>query len=39
MANYDMGKIYSLGYSEQIDKDPAINILFVSEFNPGNMLF
>jgi opacity protein-like surface antigen len=38
-ASYDMDLIFSTGYSEQVDKESAINILFVGEFNPSDAFF
>ena len=38
-ASYEMNLIYSTGYSEQIDRESALNILLLAEFRPANILF
>ena len=38
-ATYEMNLIYSTAYSEQIDKESALNILFLTEFRPVSFLF
>lgn len=38
-ASYDMDLIYSTGYTEQIDKETAVNILFLAQYDLNSYLF